>query len=68
MNSKLLAKKYNKRGVGDFDDSIKKLLNHGYITTVPKKDKKYYISHIGMTIFALNAHGIETTLGRERHI
>lgn len=66
MNSKLLEKKFNKRGIGDFDKSIKKLLNLGYITIVPKKDPKYYISGRKEAIFALNSHGYNTTRGKER--
>ncbi len=67
MNSKLLKRIFSRRGE-DFDSSIKNLLNSGLIATIPKGDKKYYISNLGEAIFILNAHGYETTTGRERPI
>lgn len=67
-NSKLLKKRFDKRGIGVFDETIKILLNEGYIATVPKKDEKYYISDRKKAIFALKSHGFNVTTGKIRRL
>lgn len=65
MNSKLIKKRYDRKGYVNFDGAIRTLLKRGYIVTVPKKDPKYYIPRQFRkeVIFALSSHGYDTTLG-----
>ena len=68
FNSKLLKKRSDQKCIQDFDKTIKVLVNEGYITPVPKKDMKYYISDRPKAIFALHSHGFNVTTGRERRL
>lgn len=65
-NSEKLSKIYAKKFSSDFEDTIRELLNKGYITQIRKKDIKYYISDIKLTSVALGSHGYSVTKGRVR--
>lgn len=66
-NSKKLAHlfgyKYNNKHLNKI---VKLLVNEGYITTIKKKDVKYYISDVPRTFFALGEHGYNVVKGRKR--
>ncbi|MDE4907756.1 hypothetical protein L0665_03905 [Methanogenium marinum] len=53
----LYGKKFPGREYLTLKDAIKKLHNEGYITTIKKKEVKYYISNIPMAVLALQEHG-----------
>jgi len=46
------------------EDTARELVGKGYLTPVPKRDTKYFISDIAMACFALNQHGYSATPGR----
>ena len=46
------------------EDIARELVGKGYITPVPKRDTKYFISDIALTCYALNQHGYSVTPGR----
>jgi hypothetical protein len=46
------------------EDVARRLINKRYITPVPKKDIKYYISDMGRACYAINQHGGNATEGR----
>lgn len=56
----IYVKKYSTK----FDKIMKKLQNKGYITSIKKKDLKYYISDIKAAIIALDAHEYSVTKGK----
>ena len=59
----IIPKKYSRRGDLSFKNAIQKLLNDGYLTTIRKKEDKYYISDINKTNLALISHGYITNNG-----
>ncbi len=62
----LFNKKFDEREF-KFKKIVKKLLNEGYITKLPKKTgDKYYLSDRKLAIYALNQHGINVTCGNRR--
>ncbi len=54
---KLYGKKFPGREYLKLKDAIKQLQNDGYITTIKKKEEKYYISNIPKAILALQERG-----------
>lgn len=56
--NKIYGKKFPGRGHLVLKDAIKQLQNEGYITTIKKKEDKYYISDIPKTVFVLQEHGL----------
>lgn len=64
-NSNKLSHICDKKLYSDFKNAIKELKN-GYITPIPKKDLKYYISNMKKAIFALDSHNYNVTKGRNR--
>lgn len=62
----LYNKKYPGRGYLSFDNSIKKLLNDGYITRIRKSEIKYFISDPTKAISALIEHEVITPDGLTR--
>jgi len=65
-NSEKLKWLFSKKFTQDFDKAIKNLKNQGYITPIKKKDEKFYISDLKMTLATLTVHGFSVTTGRER--
>ncbi|EJG07374.1 hypothetical protein Metli_1423 [Methanofollis liminatans DSM 4140] len=61
--NKLYTKKFSGRDHPSFKDAIKVLLKKGYITTIKKKEDKYYISDINKAQLALYTHGFTTLQG-----
>ena len=49
-----------------FEKAIKTLLNKGYITQIPKKNTKYYISDRKIAVIALKSHDYPVVNGRKR--
>lgn len=64
LNSRLLLSKYRRRFNDDPRDAIKNLLNNNYITQIPKREIKYYISDHPKAFFALGQHGFSVVSGR----
>jgi len=67
-NCKKLEKIFSKKIDLKFDKVIKELLNEEYITKIPKKDIKYYISDKSKATHALNSHEYSVAQGRERKL
>jgi hypothetical protein len=44
------------------------LKNQGYITSIKKKDEKFYISDFKKAVRALSAHDYNVTTGKERPV
>ena len=55
-------KKFSSR----FENTIKNLLNGGYVAQIRKREVNYYISDIKLASFALGSHGYSVTKGRVR--
>lgn len=60
---KLYCNKFPGRGYLPFNETIKILLNEGYITKIRKKKEKYYISDMNKAIQTLESHGYITLDG-----
>ncbi len=58
-----IANAFRAKFKNDPDDVAKELAGK-YITSVRKKDTKYYISNLPLACFALNHHGYNATDGR----
>ena len=67
-NSKKLDKILTKKISAKYEDVIKELISHGYITQIKKKDIKYFISDIPKAIYALDSHGFSVTKGKIRKL
>ena len=63
---KKLEHLYIKKYQSKFDKVMKKLQTKGYITSIKKKEPKYYISDLKSAIFALDAHDYSVTKGKIR--
>lgn len=63
---KIFIKKFPERSSVGLDDTLKLLLNRGYVGKLPKKEVKYYIvsEFMSQVIFALTSHGYRVTKGR----
>lgn len=59
-----IAKQFRAKFNKDPEDVARELQRRGFITTIPKKDTKYYISDLPMACHALNQHGYNATQGR----
>ncbi|KUG19990.1 hypothetical protein ASZ90_010277 [hydrocarbon metagenome] len=62
--SKIYTKKFPERTFLALDDTVRLLMNEGYISQIPKKKVKYYISDRKKTIFALKSHNFNVVDGR----
>lgn len=60
----LFRKKFNK----DSKDSVKRLVNGGYLSPIGKSPPKYYICDIPKALSALDQHGYSVTPGRIRRL
>ena len=60
----LFRKKFNK----DARDSVKRLVNGGYLSPIGKSPPKYYICDIPKALSALDQHGYSVTRGRIRRL
>jgi hypothetical protein len=60
----LFRKKFNK----DSKDSVKQLVNDGYLSPIGKSPPKYYICDIPKALSALDQHGYSVTPGRIRRL
>jgi len=67
-NSKKLQRIYSKKYDRDFGAGTKRLKNQGYITSIKKKDEKFYISDFKKAVRALSAHDYNVTTGKERPV
>lgn len=68
-NSRKLAHLFGYKYNNKYRDKIvKSLVNERYITTIKKKDIKYYISDVPRTFFAPGEHGYNVVKGRKRRL
>ena len=68
LHSKKLKKLFNKKfsRTEKFESVIRILLNDGYITQIPKKEMKYYISNRKIAVYALGSHDYSVVRGKQR--
>ncbi len=64
FNLGVIAKQFRDKFGESPEDVAKELQKKGYITAVPKKDVKYYISDMHRAVDAINLHGGNATEGR----
>lgn len=67
-NSKKLERILTNKVSSNYEDVIKELLGHGYITKIRKKDLKYFISDMPKAIYALDSHEFSVTKGKIRKL
>ena len=63
---KKLENLHDKKCSFKFSKAIKNLLNKGYLTSINKKELKYYISDSKAMYIALGSHGYPVTKGKNR--
>lgn len=64
FNLGVIAKQFRDKFGENPEDVAKGLKNKGYLTSIPKKDIKYYISNLSKAVSAINQHGGNATEGR----
>jgi hypothetical protein len=67
-NFKIIEGKISEKTNCDFKKVVKQLKNEGYITSLDKKNIKYYISDYKKAVYALNSHNYSVTQGRTRKL
>lgn len=63
-HSAKLARLFRVKFEEDVEDTVKRLVNKGYLSPIGKSPPKYYIADKPLTFFALGQHGYSVTPGR----
>jgi hypothetical protein len=64
FNLGVIADQFRARFKESPENVASRLKGKGYITAIPKRAIKYYISDICRTVYAINSHGGNATKGR----
>jgi len=64
FNLGVIAGQFRARFKEGAEEVASRLKVKGYITAVPKREIKYYISDISSAVYAINSHGGNATKGR----
>jgi hypothetical protein len=67
-HSDKLNKLYQRKFGKDAEDTLKFLVNEGYLSRIGKSPPKYYINDIPRAFFALGQHGYSVTQGRIKRL